>query len=75
MQKRIGKEQDDFNIPKKQKRPIAKPLTEIAMQTHGRNTAIIAAYNTGVYSQREIGEYVQLHPSTVGVIIRGRKIS
>jgi len=75
VQKRIGKEKDDLNIPKKQKRPIAKPLAEIAMQTNGRNTAIMAAYNTGVYSQREIGEYFQLHPSTVGVIIRGRKIS
>lgn len=75
VQKRIGKEQDDLNIPKKQKRPIAKPLAEIVIQTNGRNTAIIAAYNTGVYSQREIGEYFQLHPSTVGVIIRESKIS
>lgn len=73
VQKRIGKEQDDLNIPKKQKRPIAKPLAEIVMQTNGRNTAIVAAYNTGAYSQREIGEYFQLHPSTVGVIIRESK--
>lgn len=75
VQKRIGKERDDLNIPKKQKRPIAKPLAEIAIQAQGRNTAIMAAYNTGVYSQREIGEYFQLHPSTVGVILRRSKIS
>ena len=75
VQKRIGKEKDDFNIPQKQTRPIAKPLAEIAKQTKGRNPAIIAAYSTGGYSQREIGEYFQLHPSTVGVIIRESKIS
>jgi len=30
MQKRIGKEKDDINIPRQQKRPMAKPLSEIA---------------------------------------------
>ncbi|WP_293007900.1 hypothetical protein [Nitrosomonas sp.] len=32
MQKRIGAEKDDSNIPKQQKRSIAKPLPEIAAQ-------------------------------------------
>lgn len=32
MQKRIGKEKDGLNIPQQQKRPIAKPLSEIAAQ-------------------------------------------
>ncbi|WP_211752351.1 hypothetical protein [Nitrosomonas communis] len=31
MQKRIGEEKDDINIPKQQKRPVAKPLSEIAV--------------------------------------------
>ncbi|MBS0299328.1 MAG: transposase [Proteobacteria bacterium] len=70
MQKRIGKEKDDLNIPKRQKRPIAKTLSEIAAQHKDRKTAIIAAYNTGAYSQREIGAFYQLHPTTVGVIVR-----
>jgi hypothetical protein len=30
MQKRIVKEKDDINIPKQQKRPVAKLLTELA---------------------------------------------
>lgn len=75
VQKRIGKEKDDLNIPRKQKRPIAKPLAQIAGQADGRNAAIIAAYATGAYSQREIGEHFQLHPSTVGIIVRGSKDS
>ena len=70
MQKKIGKERDDLNIPRPQKRPVAKPLSEIAAQYKDRNTAIIAAYKTGAYSQREIGEFYQLHPTTIGVIIR-----
>lgn len=73
MQKKIGKEQDDFNIPKQHKRPLAKPLSKIAAQVKDRKTAIIAAYKTGAYSQREIGEYYKLHPTTVGVILRKNK--
>ncbi len=75
MQKRIGREKDDLNIPKQQKRPIAKPLSEIAAQYKDRKAAIIAAYKTGVYSQREIGEFYQLHPTTIGVIVRKNKNS
>ncbi len=70
MQKRIGEEKDDLNIPQQQMRPIAKPLSEIAAQHKDRKTAIITAYKTGAYSQREIGEYYQLHPTMVGIIVR-----
>ena len=75
MQKRIGREKDDLNIPQQQKRPVAKPLSEIAAQHKDRRTAIIATYKTGAYSQREIGEYYQLHPTTVGVILRKKQDS
>ena len=70
MQKRIGREKDDLNIPQQQKWPIAKPLSEIAARHKDRDAAIIAAYKTGAYSQREIGEFYQLHPTTIGVIVR-----
>jgi len=43
---------------------------EIERQSVDRNSAIISAYATGAYSQREIGNYFHLHPSTVGVIVR-----
>ncbi|MDP1785843.1 hypothetical protein [Nitrosomonas sp.] len=36
MQKRIGREKDDLNIPQQQKWPIAKPLSEIAAQHKDR---------------------------------------
>jgi hypothetical protein len=74
-QKRIGKEKDDLNILKQQERPIAKPLPEIATQYKDHKMAIIAAYKTGAYSQREIGEFYQLRPTTIGVIVRKNKNS
>ena len=75
MQKKIGREKEDLNIPRQQKRLIAKPLSEIAAQLQDRKTAIIAAYKTGAYNQREIGEFYQLHPTPVGVILRKSKNS
>jgi len=45
-------------------------LLQIEEQHSDRNSAIVTAYKTGAYSQREIGEYFRLHPSTVGVIVR-----
>jgi REP element-mobilizing transposase RayT len=59
-----------WDIPKKQKRGVAKSLFEIERQAIDRNTAIKTAYATGVYSQREIGTHFNLHPSTVSVIVR-----
>ena len=70
MQGKIEKVQDDWSVPKKQKLAVAKSLSEIESQAVDRDSAIITAYATGVYSQREIGQYFNLHPSTVGVIVR-----
>ena len=75
IQKRIGEKKYDLNIPKQQKRSIAIPLSEIAAQHKDRTAVIIAAYKTGAYSQRGIGEYDQLHPMTIGVILRKSKSS
>ncbi len=74
MQKRIGREKDDLNIPQQQKRPIAKPLSEIAAKPKTVKQRSFA-YKTGAYSQREIGEYYQLHPTTAGVVVRKYKDS
>ena len=73
MQNKIGKEKDDFNIPHKQTRRLAPSLAKIDQRSNSRDTAIITAYSTGAYSQREIGEFYGLHPSTVGVIVRNEK--
>ncbi len=75
MQRKIEKAEDDWSTPKKQKRAVAKSISEIESQAVDRNSAIMTAYATGAYSQREIGDYFQLHPSTVGVIVRRIKNS
>ena len=70
MQRHINNAKEDLNIPRMQKRPIAQPLEKIETEASDRNNAIQAAYATGLYNQREIGEYFGLHPSTIGVIVR-----
>ena len=64
-----------FIIPKQKTRPTAKPLSAIAAQAKDRKMAIIACYKTGAYSQREIGECYQLHPTVVAVILYKSKSS
>ncbi len=66
MQNKIENTGSDWGISKKQRRPIAMSLLQIEEQNVDRNFAIITAYNTGAYSQREIG----LHPSSVSIIVR-----
>jgi len=73
MQKKIENNVSDYSIPKRQKRAVAMPLLQIEEQCPDRNSAIVAAYKTGAYSQREIGEHFRLHPSTVGIIVRKAK--
>ena len=77
MQNKLKNEKsgNDWSIPKKQKRPVAKTLLQIEKEHQDRNSAIVTAYNTGTYSQREIAEHYNLHPSTVGVIVRRCKDS
>ena len=70
MQNKIENTGSDWGVPKKQRRPIAMSLLQIEEQNVDRNSAIITAYDTGAYSQREIGEYFGLHPSSVSVIVR-----
>ncbi len=54
MQAKIEKVQDDWSIPIKQKRAVAKSLSEIESQAVDRDSVIITAYATGVYSQRVV---------------------
>jgi len=71
MQNRIEKKSEyDWSIPKKQQRPMTKTLSQIEKQSMDRNLAIVTAYSTGAYSQKEIADHFKLHPSTVGVIVR-----
>ena len=61
---------DELSIPKALRRAPTPPLSEIEKRHPERDDAIVAAYATGTFSYREIGEYFGLHLATIGRIIR-----
>jgi DNA-directed RNA polymerase specialized sigma24 family protein len=70
MQQKAAIQGDRLSVPKVQRRAPAPSLKRIAESHPERNDAIIAAYETGAYSYREIAEYHGLHLATVGRIVR-----
>jgi hypothetical protein len=72
MQKKAEVQGDELSIPRIQRRGPAPSLATIAARHHTRDDAIVAAYDTGVYSYREIAEHFGLHLATVGRIVRAR---
>jgi REP element-mobilizing transposase RayT len=63
---------DDLNIPRTQRRPPPLPLADIAAAHDSRDAAMRAAWASGGYSYREIGDYFGVHLSTVGRAVRQR---
>ena len=61
---------DDVSVPKAQRRPPAPTLAEISKRFADRNDAIVQAYATGAYSYGPIAEHFDLHPATIGRIVR-----
>jgi putative transposase len=62
-------------VPKAQKRPPAPALEEFASRYQDRNQGIVAAYATGEYSYKKIGDFYGLHFTTVGKILRKARAS
>ena len=73
MQRRIDKEKALSEIPMSQRRPKAKPLAEYERKASSRDAAIIAAYASGGYTLKEIGDYYGLHYSRVSRILAKAK--
>ena len=74
MQRKLGRQADDLNIPRAQRRAPAPPLAQIARTHTQRDRAIRAAHGTGRYSYLQIGKHFGVHFTTVGRIVRaGRK--
>jgi len=60
-------------IPMSQRKAIPKTLSYYAEKYAKRNEAIVYAYASGSYSLKEIGEYFDLHYSTISGIIKNHK--
>lgn len=71
-----GKIKDDkvlSEIPISQRRAVPKGLSYYAKKYKKRNEAIVFAYASGGYSLKEVGDYFELHYSTVSGIIKNHK--
>ena len=74
MQKKAKVQGDELSIPRAQRRGPPPALTTLFARHRHRDDGIVAAYETGGYSYREIAEHLGLHLATVGRIIRRRML-
>ena len=65
LQAQTTKEADLSEIPRIQRRPVAKPLAAYAAEDADRARAMAAAFRSGDYSMREIADHFGVHYSTV----------
>ncbi|WP_282131961.1 hypothetical protein [Pseudoalteromonas aliena] len=64
---------DLSEIAKAQKRRTALTLEEYTQSYVNRNDAIKAAYLSGGYTLKEVGEYFKLHYSRIGkIVVKGK---
>ena len=61
------------DIPKKQRRVVATTLAEFEQLAKTRNEAITAAYNSGAFTLKQIGNHFGLHYSRVSKIVSKSK--
>jgi putative transposase len=70
MQSKAELDADLTEIPAAQKRRIPKPLVYFQTRYSDRNTAIQKAFESGGYSQAELGRHFGLHYSRISRIIK-----
>jgi putative transposase len=71
MQRKVPNELDRREVPPAKRRSVPRSLPEYDRAHADRNEAIKAAYASGGYTMKEIGDYFGLHHSRVSKIIRG----
>jgi len=73
-QKMINKKESLNDVPKLQRRKIAKPLVYYEKKYKDPKIAISKAYLTGGYTLKEIGDYFGCHYSTISRIVKGYEL-
>jgi REP element-mobilizing transposase RayT len=73
MQKQAEKKSDLRDIPRAQRRPLAKPLAYYEKQGSSRDDAIANAYATGDYTLQEIANHFNLHYATISRVIKRKE--
>jgi len=69
MRRQVQQNRDLREVPQAKRRPPAKALPEYAREYPQRNDAIVAAYRSGGYTLRDIGDYFSLHYSRISKIV------
>lgn len=72
IQTKITKETDLSEIPASQRRPMPKSLDFYAQKYNDRDQAMLAAYQSGGYSMKDLATYFDLHYTSVSRIINGK---
>ena len=75
MQQRIRDDQPLQEIPKRQRRPVARALAYYAKRYSSRDRAIAEAYRSGAYSMQEIGAYFGVGRMTVSRAVKKHELS
>lgn len=69
----LPRDRDLSEVPRAQRRPPARPLAEYARLHPDRDAAMAAAYASGGYTLKAIGDYFGVHYTRVSHIIGGRR--
>ncbi len=69
MRRKLPRDKDLREVPQAQPRPAAKPIAYYAQAHTDRDSAIAAAYGSGAYTLKDIGDYFGLHYSRVSKIV------
>ena len=75
MQCKLDLNQELSEIPRTQRRKVPKPLDYYSNLYNDRNESILAAYRSGGYSMKEIGDHFGIHYSSVSKIIKASENS
>jgi len=67
---RIPKDRDLRELPQARQRPPAKSLDDYVREHPERNDTIVAAYRSGGYTLRDIGDFFGLHYSRISKIVQ-----
>jgi len=68
----ITREADLSEIPASQRRPMPKSLDFYAQNYNDRDQAMLAAYQSGGYSMKDLAKHFDLHYTSVSRIINGK---
>jgi hypothetical protein len=72
IQTKIAENTDISEIPSSQRRPVPQSIDYYEKKCKDRDQAMLAAYQSGGYSMKELANYFGLHYTSVSRIINGK---